>query len=500
MKRHVQPLSAFLPTVMMLMACGGGAESGQTSAGESLGTQQAALCAGASVTNLSISGISTYYGEMAGSGPWSVTYPANALRLEYYVDGVRRSFEERPGGSGTWYFSTAGLACGPRLFQVTAWPMVIDSSGNRTVCSDSPRSMTRMVFDPCPTAAAGEAHTVALKRDGTLWAWGNNGYGQLADGTTTTRTTPIPISGFGEVAAISAGVAHTVALKQDGTVWAWGANYHGQLGDGTTTTRLRPVQVPGLSGVLAIDVGDDHTVAVKQDGTLWAWGSNRYGQVGDGTTTNRLSPVQIGLSNVGGIAAGTGHTVALKKDGTAWAWGYNYYGQVGDGTSRTNRLAPVQVVGFSNGSAVAAGGFHSAALKKDGTVWTWGDNYHGQIGNGTSGTTALKLTPVQVATNATAIDAGFYRTLTRKQDGTLWDWGYNGFGELGDGTTTHRSSPVQVVGMSNPTSISAGQYHSVAVKPDGTVWAWGAGYRNQLGDGTSTDRRLPVQVPGLNLQ
>ena len=185
--------------------------------------------------------------------------------------------------------------------------------------------------------------------------------------------------------SISAGYAHTVALKQDGTVWAWGGNDYGQLGDGTQTDSLTPVQVRGLYNVTAIAAGGYHTVALKQDGTVWAWGDNTYGELGDGTQTDRLTPVQVsGLStNVTAIAAGYLHTVAQKLDGTAWTWGSNYNGQLGDG-KQTDRYTPVQVSGLSNVIAIAAGSAHATALKQDGTVWGWGWDFAGQLGDGTT--------------------------------------------------------------------------------------------------------------------
>jgi hypothetical protein len=171
-----------------------------------------------------------------------------------------------------------------------------------------------------------------------------------------------------------------LALRGDGGVWAWGKNANGQVGDGTTTDRLTPVQVRGLSGAVAVMAGVHHSVALRRDGSVWAWGANSYGELGDGTTTDRLTPVPLrGLSDVVSIAAGAQHSYALKRDGSVWAWGQNIYGALGDGTW-TQRLAPVPVSGLSGVVAIAAGGQHGLALKNDGSLWTWGWNDYGQLG------------------------------------------------------------------------------------------------------------------------
>ena len=248
--------------------------------------------------------------------------------------------------------------------QVTLWAFAVLALTATLAASDEP--------------VAGQA--------GTVWAWGENSDGQLGDGMTTDRGTPVQVKGPGGVGflagvvAIEAGYFHTVALRSDGTVWAWGNNYNGQLGDGTTTDRGTPVQVKGpggvgfLAGVVAIEAGYFHTVALKSDGTVWAWGNNYNGQLGDGTTTNRWTPVQVkgpgGASNLTGVVAvdaGYSHTVALKSDGTVWTWGDNGYGQLGDGTT-TSRSTPVQVKGSGGAGnltgvvAIAAGYRHTVAL------------------------------------------------------------------------------------------------------------------------------------------
>ena len=343
--------------------------------------------------------------------------------------------------------------------------------------------------------AAGDEHTVVLKEDGTVWAWGYNEDGELGNATWSDSSTPVQAYALSNVKAMAAGYWHTFALKQDGTVWAWGWNDEGQLGNGTYTSSSTPVQVGGLSNMTAITGGEEHTVALRQDGTVWAWGYNEDGELGNGTYTSSSTPVQVSvLSNVTAIAAGEYHAVALKQDGTVWAWGWNGNGQLGDGT-QTNSPTPIQV--FSGVTAITAGSYHTVAQKQDGTVWAWGWNATGQLGDGTL---TDRLTPVQVSglsTNVTEIEGGENHTVARKLDGTVWAWGYNEYGRLGDGTTTDRLTPIQVSGLYNMTDIEAGDEHTVALKQDGTVWAWGANWYGQLGNGTYTDSSTPVKSNGV---
>jgi len=249
-----------------------------------------------------------------------------------------------------------------------------------------------------PDISAGGSHTLALKDDGTVWAWGFNFDGRLGDGTSTQRLTPVQVTGLTDVTAIAGGGGHSLALKSDGTVWAWGRNNDGQLGDGTTTNRFTPVQVTGLTDVFKIAAGGSHSLALKSDGTVWAWGFNGNGQLGDGTTTNNSTPVQVtGLTGVTAIAGGFQHSLALKSDSTVWAWGSNDQGQLGDGTT-TQRLTPVQVTGLTGVSAIAGvGSSNSLALKSNGTVWAWGDNNNFQLGDGKQpGQNFDSSVPVQV--------------------------------------------------------------------------------------------------------
>jgi alpha-tubulin suppressor-like RCC1 family protein len=343
--------------------------------------------------------------------------------------------------------------------------------------------------------AGGGSHSIALKSDRSVWAWGSNGYGQLGDGTTANRSLPVQVLGLTGVVAVAAGAVHTLALKSDGTVWAWGTNANGELGDGTTTNRSSPVKVSGLASAISVSAGDGHSVAVRSDGTVWTWGKNIWGQLGDGTNANRSSPVQVpGLTGViaavaGGKGNGAAHTLAVKSDGSLWAWGYNRNGQLGDGTT-VDRNLPVQVGGVNGLTAVAGGSLFSMALKSDGTVWAWGNNDYGQIGNGRILARSAPSLINQIG-SVVAVAAGQDNTVALRSDGSVWAWGSNFVGQLGDGTTTDRARPAQVTGLSNAVSIAAGAATTLAAKSDGTVWAWGFTF----GGGRSS---IPVQVPGLS--
>lgn len=356
-----------------------------------------------------------------------------------------------------------------------------------------------------PVVIGGYYHSLALKPDGTVWAWGKNDCGQLGDGTTINKSIPVQVQNLFGVVAIAAGDYHSLAVKSDGTVWAWGKNDCGQLGDDTTINRSTPVQVKGpdgsgyLTGVVAVAVGSNYSLALKSDGTVWAWGSNISGQLGDGTfSSGRYTPVQVqNLSDVVAIAAKGGHSLALKSDGTVWAWGVNGNGELGNGTTQGSTV-PLKVLNLDGVVSIAAGYQHSLALKSDGTIWAWGRNGEGQLGNGTYD--SYKSVPVQVSyiSNGVMIAAGYSDSLALGSDGIAWGWGSNYFGEIGNAAKYQRI-PYQISGFYRAVTIEAGHLHSFAVKSDGTVWALGYNNCGQLGDGTATNRSTPIQVQNLNI-
>jgi alpha-tubulin suppressor-like RCC1 family protein len=351
--------------------------------------------------------------------------------------------------------------------------------------------------------APGRTHTCALTHAGGVKCWGTNSLGQLGDGTAVSRLTPVDVTGLTSgVISIAAGMNHTCVVMSGGGVKCWGENDQGQLGDGTKTNRLTPMDVVGLSsGVLAVTAGDDFTCALTQGGGVKCWGTNfMYGQLGDGTKTNRLTPVDVvGLSSgVTAIAAGFFHTCALTGAGGVKCWGRNNEGELGEPLAGSASVVPIDVSGLSSGMlAVAGGGYHSCALTTDGSAKCWGLNRHGQLGDGT---TQIRYTPADVIglSGGRSISAGDERTCALTNTGAVKCWGVNVNGQLGDGTTTDRLTPVTVVGLSSGTArLVTGPWHTCALTNGGAAKCWGWNIGGQLGDGTTTDRMTPVAVIGF---
>lgn len=351
-----------------------------------------------------------------------------------------------------------------------------------------------------PISSSAANHTLYRRSDGTVWAWGLNNKSQLGDGTTTSSPTPVQAAAgvLSGITAVAAGNEHSLALKSDGTVWAWGSNSNGQLGNGTTAgSQPSPVQVTGLANVRAIAAGVNFSLALKGDGTVWAWGYNGSGQLGDSSTTERLTPVQANVAAQVAIAAGFDHSVSMTSTGTVWAWGNNSNGQLGNG-STTNSSTPVQTGSgvLSQVLAISAGNKFSVALLSNYLstyLWAWGINSDGQLGNNTN---VESHSPVQVSnlTGITAVAAGEKHTVSLKGDGTVWAWGNNANGQLGNGTTTASWTPVQVNTLTRGQSIAVGYQDSFASTTLGTVWAWGDNIYGQLGDGSTSDRWSPVSI------
>lgn len=282
-------------------------------------------------------------------------------------------------------------------------------------------------------------------------------------------------------------------------IYGWGRNTEGQLGLGNTTNVSSPNQIGSLSEWTDVSAAYYSTFAIKGDNTLWSWGSNTSGVLGLGDTTNRSSPVQVGaLSNWAKVdGSGFYSCAAIKTDGTLWTWGQNNYGQLASGTT-TGRSSPAQVGSLTNWSKIAFGSYHCLSIKTDGTLWVWGGGFYnyGQLG---LGDTTNRSSPTQVGalTDWLIAAGGRYFSLAVKTNGTLWSWGRNDVGQLGLGDTTDRSSPVQIGSATNWAFVAAGQYHSIAIKTNGTIWSWGSNDYGQLGLGDTVARSSPVQIGSL---
>ena len=352
-----------------------------------------------------------------------------------------------------------------------------------------------------PSAEADAAGTEA----GTVWAWGYNSDGQLGDGTTVERHHPVRVTGLQDVTAVASGSSTAYALRSDGTVWAWGNNRQGQFGDGTTVSRPAPVQVLGITDVVGIAATGNAAIALRADGTLWAWGSNVHGYLGFRTTgDNVTTPVQVpGLVNIVAIRAENGAVFALCADGTVWAWGDNYMGQLGTGYWASRyQTTPLKVVTWVDGasqethygtpltevvSVFAGSEFTFYALRSDGSVWDWGRetgqrNYaKATLQVGLSGVTAI------------AGGSGSATYVLRSDDGSVWSWPRTG----GNGVGVTRAEPSRVLGLTGVVGLAASGGSGYAVRANGTVWSWGSNRNGRLGDGTTVDRSAPVQVLGL---
>ena len=358
--------------------------------------------------------------------------------------------------------------------------------------------------------AAGGNLACAVLADRSVRCWGDNLHYGLGDGSAAVTSDPVRVPGITTAVAVAVGQGHACALLADHSVRCWGANGFGQIGDRTRTFRGTPVSVAGISTAIAISAGYAHSCAVLADHSVRCWGANYYGQLGDGTTTNHATPVRMyGISTAAGVSAGLVHTCALLASGSVRCWGSTEAGQGGIAPSLSDQLSGTRarpVYGISTATAIASGGWHNCALLDDGRIRCWGEGGHGQVGVGGPFGDSMgyrydrpAATVLGIST-ATAITAGERHTCALLADRTARCWGRNTNGQLGDGSRTGTSTPVDVVGFRSVpriTLIAAGASRTCALTSIGSAKCWGANNLGQLGNGMSTNRSLPLDVPRL---
>ena len=350
------------------------------------------------------------------------------------------------------------------------------------------------------SVAFGEQHTCVRQVSGSVECWGHNAHGQLGNGTTTNGTisTPTAVAGLsGKSASLASSYQHTCARGINGSLHCWGANGSGQLGDGTTTLQTSAVQVQSLAlDVAQVSTADKNTCATTTSGALWCWGANEYGQLGDGGnsgSTGSVTPQQVpGIAGAVKVAAGR-HTCAANAAGDLWCWGHNDEGQLGD-CDKANQSDPVCL---SSGTTVdvCVGYRHSCSLNANGTVQCWGYNTLGQLGDGTSTSRETPALVVNLFANATSIGCGYDHTCALLDNGTVWCWGSNGYGQVGKGqATTREKTPVQVVGIPRAHDVIVGRDYNCAELEDRSLWCWGWNEYGQLGNGTADYEPAPVRM------
>lgn len=355
------------------------------------------------------------------------------------------------------------------------------------------------------SVSCGDQYVGAVKNDGSLFMWGTNTSGQLGNGNNVnlfTTSSQVIGNDWQSVATSKSldnntgtGSSHTLAIKTDGSLWTWGNNDEGQLGNGTNISSNVPVQIGTDTNWAKVVAGSLHSLALKTDGTLWAWGHNAYGQVGNGTFINVNTPTQIGsANNWSDISTYESHSLGIKTDGTLWAWGKNNYYQLSQGNNQ-NKNTPSQIGSSTNWLSVSAGYQYSFAIQQDSSLWAWGNNSIGQLGNGSIG--SFNPNPIQIGATSKwiQVSSGREHTVALQANGTLWGWGMNFFGQLGQGNNSFQIlSPVQITTDSNFTFINNGHYYSMAISSDTTMWGWGQNYSNVLFTNDNSNKNLLTAV------
>lgn len=505
--RHLLVCVCYLSAILLLVSCGGSGGSSSSSGDTNSNNTP---------TVSDVTSFSATAGDASVSLSWQNPSSGIAgvmLRRGLTCPGTPAEGVQVADTGGTSVFDS-GLANGTTYCYAA---FVYDGSGNFSSGVTIYASPVAPTTVPYAAVSAGGIHSLAIKSDGTLWAWGFNDLGQLGDGcvfnqTCYDRASPLQVGSDTTWSSVSAGTTHSSAIKENGTLWSWGDNSSGQIGTGCSDSSCFYISTPSQVGAdtdwASVSAGGFFSVAIKSDGTLWAWGANHYGQLGDGCTLNCVEsavPIQVGTdTDWTKVAAGANHVVALKQNGTLWAWGINDHGQLGDGTAGADSFSsiPVQIGNEADWNSIGAGDTYSLAIKTDGTLWAWGDNDAGELGLSCSGSPCSWIyTPTQVGmdTDWKEVDGGFNRTLAVKTDGSLWAWGSHASStgtalyeptQVGTGTQWLKVSAGGGGGFSG---IAGGHFMALESIAPGEykLSAWGTNISGQLGIGTW----YPVWVP-----
>jgi alpha-tubulin suppressor-like RCC1 family protein len=498
---------------------------------KSTGTPTLGLGVTINSSGINVSGVltaTTFKGDgssLTGVGesiaPWHYNPDIGDTKVmldELSTSGIGITFNKKvlqgSSGTATLKIVNAGVAgttiqswgVSSTSYDITAFSLdtnVSDLVLNQTYQIDIPEGF---IIDSNETSYAGTAYTfTATGPVSKLWSWGGNEQGRLGADIAhgSNRSSPVQVPGsWGSIAKGSSGVSiyGSGAIKDDGTMWVWGYGAYGALGQNqgvgnNTIDKSSPVQVGTDTTWKRASKSYLGFVATKTDGTMWTWGYNAQGALGVNDRTDRSSPVQIPgttwTGTKGKVAGGDKYSAAIKTDGTLWLWGYNNHGNLGD-NSRVYKSSPVQVPG-TTWSSVSLSSHFTGAIKTNGTLWIWGRNNYGQVGDNSR---VYKSSPVQVpGTTWSKVDTGGDFIIATKTDGTLWSWGYGIYGALSQNNTTSYSSPVQIPGTTW-NNIDGGKYYTTATKTDGTLWSWGYNGHGQVGQNNRTQYSSPIQIPG----